>query len=348
MRVLTCLFLLVVLTSCKNDHKPVKTGISSVVIDDVFKDSQLSIRAIDIASDKSIVFAANDGVFGLYNPQTDQWMTAKQTYDTLNLQFRAVATTENDFFMLSVENPALLFKTGEHGAMEVVYKEEHDKVFYDAMQFWDTEEGIALGDPTDDCMSIIITRDGGQTWHKLPCDALPEVKEGEAAFAASNSNIAIVGDHTWIATGGTTSRILFSGDRGKSWQIFDTPMVNGKVTTGIYSIDFFDETNGFAIGGDYTNSEDTTANKMRTSDGGKTWQLVADGDEPGYRSCVQYVPHSNAQELVAVGIQGIDYSNDAGSTWQHLSDESFHTIRFLNDRIAYAAGDGRIARIEFK
>lgn len=346
MRILTCLFLFMAFLSCKHNEENAKSKITSVEIEEIFSDSILSIRAIDLASDKSIAFAANEGVFGLYNPQTERWITGKQEYDSLNLQFRAVARTANDFFMLSVESPALLFKTGENG-MEVVYKEENEKAFYDAMHFWNSQEGIAIGDPTDGCMSIIITRDGGHTWNKVSCDDLPKIKDGEAAFAASNSNIAIVGDRAWIATGGKTSRIIFSDNKGKSWQVFETPMVNGEVTTGTYSIDFYDENNGFAIGGDYTKPDDTKANKMRTSDGGKTWQLVGDGAEPGYRSCVQYVPNSNGKELIAVGFQGIDYSSDSGETWQHLSDEGFHTIRFLNENVAYAAGQGRIAKIEF-
>ncbi|HUH28089.1 oxidoreductase [Gelidibacter sp.] len=348
MRILTSLFLFIAILSCKQKEEPNKPEISKVEIEEIFNNSALSIRAIDVASDKSLAFAANNGVFGLYNPQTEEWATATQNYDTLNLQFRAVARTANDFFMLSVENPALLFKTGENGEMELVYKEVHEKVFYDALSFWNSREGIAIGDPTEDCMSIIITRDGGETWNKLPCDSLPKSLEGEAAFAASNTNIAIVGNNTWVATGGKTSRILFSGDKGKSWEIFETPMINGQSTTGIYSVDFYDENNGFAIGGDYTKPEETKANKMRTSDGGRTWELVGDKLEPGYRSCVQYVPNGDGKSLVAIGFKGIDYSSDSGSTWKHLSDEGFYTIRFLNDSVAYAAGKGRIARLKFK
>ena len=348
MRILICLFLFTAVLSCKHEEENVEHKITSVEIEESYSDSALSIRAIDVASDKSIAFAANDGVFGLYNPLTDQWATATQSYDSINLQFRAVARTVNDFFMLSIESPALLFKTGETGAMEVVYREDHDKAFYDAMRFWNSEEGIAIGDPTEDCMSIIITRDGGNTWNKIPCDSLPKVKDGEAAFAASNSNIAIVGNKVWIATGGKTSRILFSDDKGKSWQVYETPMINGEATTGIYSIDFYDENNGFAIGGDYTKPDETKANKMRTSDGGKTWELVGDGVQPGYRSCVQYVPNSNGKGLVAIGFRGIDYSSDSGSTWKHLSDEGFFTLRFLNDSVAYAGGQGRVSKLKFQ
>ena len=348
MRIMTTFFLFATILSCKQKEENAKKNITSVEIEEIFMDSALSIRALDLASDKSIAFAANDGVFGLYNPQTQQWTTATQNYDTLNLQFRAIARTADDFFMLSVDNPALLFKTGENGAMEVVYKEEHENVFYNAMRFWNSKEGIAIGDPTEECMSIIITRDGGKTWHKVACENLPKIKEGEAAFAASNTNIAIIGNKAWIATGGMTSRILFSDDKGKSWQVFETPMVNGEATTGIYSIDFYDENNGFAIGGDYTKPDANNANKMRTSNGGRTWELVGNGKEPGYRSCVQYVPNSGGKELVTIGIQGIDYSSDSGSTWKHLSDEGFYTLRFMNDSVAYAAGQGRIAKLKFQ
>ena len=348
MRIMTTFFLFATILSCKQKEENAKKNITSVEIEEIFMDSALSIRALDLASDKSIAFAANDGVFGLYNPQTQQWTTATQNYDTLNLQFRAIARTADDFFMLSVDNPALLFKTGENGAMEVVYKEEHENVFYNAMRFWNSKEGIAIGDPTEECMSIIITRDGGKTWHKVACENLPKIKEGEVAFAASNTNIAIIGNKAWIATGGMTSRILFSDDKGKSWQVFETPMINGEATTGIYSIDFYDENNGFAIGGDYTKPDANNANKMRTSNGGRTWELVGNGKEPGYRSCVQYVPNSGGKELVTIGIQGIDYSSDSGSTWKHLSDEGFYTLRFMNDSVAYAAGQGRIAKLKFQ
>jgi hypothetical protein len=44
-----------------------------------------------------------------------------------------------------------------------------------------------------------------------------------------------------------------SHDKGFSWFVVDTPIIQGKETTGIFSIDFYDSLNGFAIGGDYIN-----------------------------------------------------------------------------------------------
>ena len=348
MKVQIILLLALTLMSCDNKPSKVKKSISSVVIKDIYNDSAISIRAIELLNDKSLAFAANNGVFGLYDPKSESWMTSIQTYDSLNPHFRAVAHTSTDFFMLSVESPTLLYKTGAAGQMELVYKEEGEKVFYDAMTFWNDQEGIAIGDQVDGCLSVIMTRDGGQSWEKLPCDKLLKSEKGEGAFAASNTNIAVFGENTWIATGGKVSRIWYSPDKGKSWDIFDTPMINGMETTGIYSLDFYDDNNGFAFGGDYTAPKNNIANKIITNDGGRTWTVVSDGKSPGYRSCVQYVPDSNAHSLVTVGFEGIDYSSDMGKTWEHLSDESFYTIRFLNDSTAYAAGKGRISQLRFQ
>jgi len=344
--VLSVIIVLLFISCGKKETAFVPRDIVNVEIETILKDSLLSIRAIVVLNDSSLAFAANNNSFGLFNPKNNSWNISKQEHDSLEFSFRAVGHTSSDFFMLTIGNPALLFKTTNSG-MQLVYKEEHEKVFYDSVNFWNDNEGIAMGDPTDNCISIIITRDGGSTWTKVSCNNLPTAKEGEAAFAASDTNISIVGDHTWIATGGNASRVLYSPDKGKTWEVYDTPIMQGTGTTGMYSIDFADELNGFAIGGDYTKPEDNSANKIRTKDGGKTWEVIGANQEPGYRSCIQYIPNREGQELVVVGFNGVDYSKDAGSTWTHLSDEGFYTIRFVDEYTAYAAGKGRISKLTF-
>src|SRR5690606_16006213 len=183
-------------------------------------------------------------------------------------------------------------------------------------------------------------------WKKVPCSSLPKSSSGEGAFAASNTNVKVMGDEAWIAT--TKGNIYYSGDKGNTWEIRTTPIANTKSTQGIYSLDFYDENIGFVIGGDYTDPDNNQENKALTTDGGKTWKLVADGHLPDYRSCVQYVPDSDGKSLVALGFNGIAYSNDYGENWKQLSDESFYTLRFLNDSVAYAAGVNRIAQLNFK
>ncbi|QLE02078.1 oxidoreductase [Galbibacter sp. BG1] len=336
---------LLLLVACGKE-KFIPNNYSEVVVEEIYSDS-VSIRALTLMQG-SVGFAGSGNIFGIYNIPEAKVITQKMKQDSLALEFRAVASTNTDFFMLTVGNPALLYKTGDNGAMELVYREDHEKVFYDAMKFWNDKEGIAMGDPIANCMSIIVTRDGGKTWNKISCDALPGIEEGEAAFAASNTNIAIVGEKTWIATGGSKARIYFSPDKAKTWKVYNTPIIQGKPTQGIYSIDFYDEMNGIIMGGDYTKPDNNQANKAVTKDGGKTWQLVGKGQEPGYRSCVQYLPGREAKELMVVGFKGISFSNNGGETWKKISDEPFYTIRFLNDSVAFAAGKNRMARLNFK
>ncbi|MEP2236849.1 MAG: YCF48-related protein [Maribacter sp.] len=336
-------FLLIVLIISCAKSVP-KAPFNSVEIKTLYTDS-LSVRAIELMGN-SLAFAANNGTFGTVDLTTGKVRANVEKYHTSIPAFRAVAHTSTDFFMLSIESPALLYKTGEAGRMEMVYKEEGEGVFYDAMTFLNDKDGIAIGDSVNGCLSIIITSDGGKTWSKLPCSQLPDGIEGEGAFAASNTNIETLDDNIWVAT--TSGRILFSSDKGKSWEVFKTPMKNTEPTEGIYSIDFFNENLGFAIGGDYTKPDDSYANKAITKDGGKTWDLIADGKEPGYKSCVQFVPGSNGTGLVALGFTGISYSSDMGATWKELSKESFYTLRFKNDSVAYAAGKNRISKLTFK
>ncbi len=366
MKNLSLLFVIVLCFSCKINNKFKPRNISKLEIKHLLEDSLLNIRAIELSNNR-VWYAGSDGETGNqeifdYQKNISESLVFKETAelyhsydsyrfrqmnsDTTGYELRAIAKISDYFLTLTSGSPAVLTKFGSN-SRDFVFSETHPKAFYDSMEFWNDKEGIAIGDPIDDCMSIIITRDGGDTWNKISCDDLPKAKEGEAAFAASDTNIAIVGDHTWVATGGKASRILYSPDKGNTWEVYDTPIIQGKETTGIYSIDFYDELNGFAIGGDYTKPDDNAANKIRTQDGGKTWQLVAENKNPGYRSCVQYIPNRGGKELVAIGFKGIDYSNDSGTTWNHLSDEGFYTIRFLNDSVAYAAGKGRVSRLTF-
>ena len=65
---------------------------------------------------------------------------------------------------------------------------------------------------------VYKTTDGGKTWNKLSCESLPKTVEGEAAFAASNTNIVLKGNKVWIVSGGKKARVFYSSDKGKTWQ----------------------------------------------------------------------------------------------------------------------------------
>ena len=326
--------------SCsKNEFK-----IQTLEIQPILIDSTINIRALEIDNNKVFSASSTGSIysFDAYNSKVISQL--QYSFDSIvKPNFRALAVKNENVFAISIGNPALLFKNGK-----VVYKEIHPKVFYNSMEFWNENEGIAVGDFTENCISIIITRDGGNNWNKLDCTVFNQIIEGEGFFAASDTNISIIGNKTWIASGGKNSRVYFSNDKGRTWEIFNTPVLQGESTTGIFSMDFYDQNNGYAIGGDYTKPEIDSLNKIFTVDGGKTWKTIADNMSPGYRSCIQYFPKSNGKKILVVGYKGIDYSNDYGNNWRNFSDESYYTFRFLNDYIAFAAGKGKISKFVFK
>ncbi|MGO4816916.1 oxidoreductase [Flavobacterium sp. W22_SRS_FP1] len=340
-----------VLASCKTAfyerETKDKTIYKAVLIDTLFEDN-ISIRAITVDQNK-IWYAANNSRFGFYDLKKSEKLEKNVGKDSLNPEFRSNAQTTNAVFLLNVANPALLYKVSKKNmATRLVYQESHEKVFYDSMKFWNDEEGIAMGDPITGCLSIIITRDGGNSWSKISANKLPKIADGEAAFAASNTNIVLKGNNTWIVSGGKKARVFYSPDKGSTWEVYDTPIVQGKAMAGIFTADFYNSKIGFIAGGDYESLNQNFGNKAITYDGGKNWELISENKGFGYASCVQYVPYSNGKSLVSVGASGLYYSYDGGSSWEQLaSDKDLFTIRFVDKRTAIAAGKNKMIRIKF-
>ncbi len=338
--------------SCKKSNIGIETssdeGVNeSIVLTTVLEEENLSVRALEIDQNGMVVYSGNNGRYGFIDPSFDidrhEQIEDEQAQDK---EFRGISFHSIGASFISAGNPAQVYKVSYIDFIpELTYFEEDEKVFYDAMEFWNDSEGIAFGDAMGGCMSVIITRNGGESWKKLSCDEFPSAYEGEGAFAASDTNIKVVGDHTWLAS---KHKIYYSPDKGESWTVIDTPIIQETETQGIYSLDFYDQNIGVAIGGDYTEADANKNNLMKTIDGGKSWTIISSDESPGYRSCIQFIPNSGGQGMLAVGYKGIDISTNGGKNWRHISDESFYTVRFINDKEGYLAGKERIAKFMLK
>lgn len=322
--------------------------VNAIHMETISNDS-ISIRALIAEGDK-VWFAGSFGTYGNIDTHTSEFYSSLVRTDSLQPEFRSIAQTSEFVFIMSAGSPALIYRINKDGSgSRLVYSETGEKVFYDSLHFSSDTEGIAMGDPQSGCMSVLRTVDGGLSWHKIPCDKVPGAEEGEAGFAASNSVLACQDGNWWMATGGRRARVYHSGNKGGNWTVAETPIIQGKPMTGVFSMDFYDGKRGMIAGGDYEDKESNRANKAVTSDGGKTWKLVGDGSGPGYVSCLQYVPNSNAMQILTVGATGIHYSADAGNSWKKMSDErQLYTIRFANDSTAYAAGKNKIMRLRLR
>jgi photosystem II stability/assembly factor-like uncharacterized protein len=213
------------------------------------------------------------------------------------------------------------------------------------MAFRDARHGFAFSDSVDGRLVIIRTEDGGAHWNRIE-QGLPPALENEGAFAASGTNIAISGDHIWIAT--SRSRVLMSEDDGRTWGAGSTAVPKGP-SAGLFSIAFASLDRGIVVGGDYKAEAAAADNAAVTSDGGRTWTLVK--GLGGFRSAVGYVAASpgGKEGVIAVGPNGSDYSSDGGRTWTPLAGPGFHTLSVARgSRIVFAAGEkGAVSKAAF-
>ena len=320
---------------------------TAVSIDTLFTD-KISIRAIEMDKNK-VWYAADNNRFGYFDLITNKRVERTITLDSLKLEFRSIAQTKSDIYILSIGNPAFLYKINKKDlSYKLVYRENHEKVFYDAIHFIDNKKGIAIGDPTEDTFSIITTDDGGATWNKIPSNNLPKLAKGEAAFAASNTNICVKGNRIFLVSGGIKSRVFVSDDFCKTWQVYETPIIQGQSMTGIFSADFLNEKTGIIVGGNYELQSDNNSNKAITFDGGQTWKLVGINQGFGYASCVQFVPNTNGKNILSVGTTGIYSSTNQGENWNKLSDDKdLFTLRFQDSNTAFLAGKNKLVRMKF-
>ena len=270
-----------------------------------------SLRGVSVVS-REVAWAS--GTHGTYLRTIDggRTWTPAQVPDAGALDFRAVAAfSAEEAFLLSAGpgEQSRIYHTSDGGKRwQLQFTNPNPKGFFDSMAFWDSKHGVVLGDPIADesgklKFEVLLT-DDGQKWQAVPPAQLPAATEGEGAFAASNTCIAIVAGvsdpNIWFATGGKVARVFRSGDRGNSWEVFDTPMVHGPESAGIFSIAFRDAIHGVIAGGDYKRPNDDGPNLAFTEDGGRTWRL-SPLHPLAYFSAVAYDRRVNEAAIRAAG-----------------------------------------------
>jgi photosystem II stability/assembly factor-like uncharacterized protein len=246
---------------------------------------------------------------------------------------------------MAIGEPAVILRTVDGGAhWNEVYQNKTPGMFLDAMEFWNEQSGIVVGDPIKGRFFIARSFDGGSHWQDIPFDKLPAADSGEACFAASGTNIrSLTLGQACFVSGGLQTRFFWKGAP------INLPLAHGKETTGANSIAVRDHdkrkgSNYFVVvGGDFSADTVATGNCAITNNGGKTWLIPAKPPH-GYRSCVEFTSHMS---LIACGTSGIDWSADGGMHWTLLTREGFHVCRRAKDgkSVFLAGGGGRIAKL---
>lgn len=306
---------------------------------------KISIRALELY-DHKVWYSGTDSKFGFVDLK-DSKQQKQIKLSEEKLQFRTLGQNKNSFYTINIVSPGHFFKINKNDLKsEVVFTDNAQSAFYDALHFVNDKLAYTFSDADkDNLLKLAVYRDG--KWGPFKSDF--KLHEGEAAFAASNTNIASSKKYLWIATGGKASRILRMNLKNEKFEAFNTPFIQGESSQGMYSIDFYDDHFGIAVGGDYTKQDANINNIATTHDGGETWQIQASGKNAGYTTWVKIKPGSKGKEIIAVGDQHISYSSDFGKTWKKISDEKGLFVgQWINGNSVVLAGNNRIIIMKMK
>ncbi len=303
-----------------------------------------SFRGLSVVDDHVVWVSGSNGWIGRSTDGAKQWVF-NQLSGFEKLDFRSLyAFDSQNAIIANAGSPAHILKTSDGGASwKIVYQNNHANAFFDGIDFWNAREGMIYGDPINGHMLLLITTDGGNTWTELPENQRPFLNEGEASFAASGTGIRCYDkSKIVISTGGKSSRLFVSGNKGASWTVLTPAILQGESSTGIFSVAFRDKL-GVVVGGDYLQDSLKVKHILLTHDGGKTWHTPTTPTR-GYRECVEYV---SDKILIATGPSSTDVSYNKGEDWQALSDEKgFHVVRKARKgKLVVVAGSGKISWI---
>jgi photosystem II stability/assembly factor-like uncharacterized protein len=314
-------------------------------IDVLASGRKTSIRGLSVVTDNVLWVSGSNGTVGTSINGGKDWKWF-QVKGFEKMDFRDIEAFDGaTAIIMSVDTPAYILRTTDGGYnWKVVYQNRKPGMFLDAMEFWNSESGIVIGDPIDGKIFIARTFDGGYSWKELPEQFKPKADKGEACFAASGTNVrALDRDEAVFVTGGMSSNVFIRADKIK------LPIVQGKESTGANSIAVWDnkKENGgkkmIVVGGDFSRDSSSVNNCFYSNNRGKSWNAPKQAPH-GYKSCVEYITE---KQLITCGTSGVDYSTDGGENWNILSKDGFHVVRKAKDGTAVylAGGNGKVAKL---
>lgn len=203
--------------------------------------------------------------------------------------------------------------TEDGGATWVDIAAGTDIYYYSGLNFYDENNGFAMGLNLSNGLDSYLTNDGGITWNLLTNTT--NMAEFASAYADENT----------LFTVGKDQVISKSEDGGENWSIINTG-IQGFYNFEVY---FKDLNNGIV------STEDGTL--LTTHDSGLTWDSFSTGYHNFYG--LNYVE----DHIYAAGTdEDVYLSSDNGTTWEMIHDgpstATFYAIEFFNNGDALICG----------
>ncbi|HEX5408571.1 MAG TPA: hypothetical protein VFW89_02245 [Gemmatimonadaceae bacterium] len=308
------------------------------------------LQAVSVVDSATVWVSGHDATYARTVDGGTTWAAA-QVPGADSLEFRDVYAVSASTAYLLAAGPGArsrIYKTIDAGrSWTLQWTNPAAKAFYDCMDFWDADHGMAVSDAVEGRLQIVATSDGGAHWQLLSEPSLPAAQPGEGAFAASGTCLVAQPPGTaWIGTGSApVARVLRTSDRGRIWTSVATPMPAG-ASAGVTTLAFRDAAHGVAAGGDIAQPLQHSTNVWFTNDGGVTWEPGAQPPFPGAVYGAAWVPDARMPTVLVVGPRGAAFSRDAGSTWITIDTLAYWAVGFASPHAGWAVGPGgRITKL---
>ena len=214
-------------------------------------------------------------------------------------------------FVVGWDNTFMMTEDG--GATWVDIAAGTDIYYYSGLNFYDENNGFAMGLNLSNGLDSYITNDGGITWN------LGTNTTNMAEFASAYA------DEDTLFTVGKDQVISKSEDGGENWSVINSGI------QGFYNFEVFfkDQNNGIV------STEDGTL--LTTHDSGLTWDSFSTGYHNFYG--LNYV----GDHIYAAGTdEDVYLSSDNGTTWEMIHNgpptATFYAIEFFNNGDALICG----------
>jgi len=218
-------------------------------------------------------------------------------------------------------NGGIVLKTSDGGfSWSTANSPDFSTSCLDFIHFFNTNDGICMGDPSGTDFVIYTTSDGGNSWTLVPGADIPDAVSGEFGYVCYSA----VGDNIWFST--KHGRVFKSTDKGHTWTVSDSNMGNA------IRLFFKDANVGFAVG--------YACPVKKTNDGGTTWTAFTPTGYYVQMPNFAYVPGTSAMWVdVALGPNfGSSYSLDDCASWINIDTGSvqYTAVAFLNENTGWA------------
>ena len=245
--------------------------------------------------------------------------------------------------IMAIDTPAIILKTTDGGlSWRKVFEDKRPGMFLDAMDF-SGNNGVVIGDPINGKTFMAVSNDKGDSW--VPKETFDIMKDGEAFFASSGSNIKLLGlkrgRKTLFVSGGIQSRFFYNG------KAINLSLQSGRNSTGANGLALHpNQQQGIIIGGDFANDRRSDSAILLFSLNPKVTFSQPVKPPAGYKSAVVFLSNTT---VVACGTSGVDLSIDGGLNWRSISKIGFHVaVKSPDGQYAIMAGsNGRIAKVLF-